>query len=369
MPNPEACSGIEDTPRSDITSPPPQPAPAASPSKKRKPKGRSGGEKSSRTIKQMRKEASKGDIEAAMKLGWGVDRITDIFNRKKAARGEKVTPGQPIDDPDLLRRITERHEYQAKIQKKRQNKLRVQAEAGDFEAAKKLKLGKKRLRQLFPHLFGGELKEERDNEKYEDTYQAITLPEEFERQRTPAEPFNFATERQQTARYPSFHPFAEMMLHNGVPATYPLPGIIGETYKGWSPALKPPQFRIQVGMTPPRYPTTPPAIFDPKRALRREYDAASHQVAIAQAHLARIAHELEQLEQQEKMRIAHPCASLLRRQTIKAEDEPKTLFWHKKTKKYRPSNFPSGDITEDSQDAKLQAPAPASVPVHAMLQY
>ncbi|KAK4616792.1 uncharacterized protein CLAFUR5_12312 [Fulvia fulva] len=128
-------------------------------------KGRSLGNLSSKPIKELRAQAENGDIEAAIKLGWGVDRITELYNRQKAARGIEVYEGQEIDDPALLARIAQRNRHAKEAQRRRSDKLKIQAYAGDLDAAKKLGFSKRKLAELFPELYPGEVVEPEQSKK------------------------------------------------------------------------------------------------------------------------------------------------------------------------------------------------------------
>lgn len=102
--------------------------------------GRSYGEHSSLPIKQARAQAERGDIDAAFKLGWSVERLTHIFNQQKLARGIPVTSlNEPIDDEVLIDRIQARKKSQCLASRRREEKLKARAKAGDREAAMKLK--------------------------------------------------------------------------------------------------------------------------------------------------------------------------------------------------------------------------------------
>lgn len=351
-PKPEADEDITSTPKPDTATTKSQRNASVQPNKKSRSKGRSGGEKSSRTIKALRAQANEGDIEAAMKLGWGVDRITELFNEKKAAKGEKVTPGQPIDDPDLLARIADKHKYQAEIQKKRQEKLRVRAYAGDWDAAKKLKMGKKRMEELFPHMKEGiELEQEAGG----------AMEDENERERTPAEPFDFERERLLQPKQPTPYGMGEMVLYASTmtPTTamntndYIQTRIESDEMSPWQAAPEPNTGYMQCQLPPPpRYPIYPvaPQQFDPERALRREYDAAMQQTSIAQANLMRIKQELE------KVQAAKTQNPIMKRKQVKIEEGgPKNLLLYKKVKKERPSNFPE-DHVEKYPDGRMQTP-------------
>lgn len=115
-------------------------------------KGRSFGAKSCKAVKMMRASAEAGDIQAAIRLGWGVERITKLYNEEKAARGEDVVEGQPIDDPKIIAQITERQRRNRDHQRERAEKLKALAQSGDLEAAKKAGYSKKRIEELFPEL-------------------------------------------------------------------------------------------------------------------------------------------------------------------------------------------------------------------------
>ena len=143
-----------------------RPEPPQRPNKKVKGgKGRSLGELSSKPIKELRAQAEIGDIEAAMKLGWGVDRLTELYNRKKATRGIEVYEGQEIDDPALLARIAQRNRHAKEAQRRRSDKLKIQAYAGDLDAAKKLGFSKRKLAELFPEMYPGEMVEPEQSKK------------------------------------------------------------------------------------------------------------------------------------------------------------------------------------------------------------
>lgn len=96
-------------------------------------KGRSLGERSSKPIKALREAASNGDIEAALKLGWAVERLTEMHNRNKAKRGIFVALDTPIDDAKLIARIEERKHNAREATKRRSDKLKARAAAGDIE--------------------------------------------------------------------------------------------------------------------------------------------------------------------------------------------------------------------------------------------
>lgn len=115
-------------------------------------KGRSFGAKSCKAVKMMRASAEAGDIQAAIRLGWGVERITKLYNEEKAARGENVVEGQSIDDPKIIAQITERQRRNRDHQRERAEKLKALAQSGDLEAAKKAGYSKKRIEELFPEL-------------------------------------------------------------------------------------------------------------------------------------------------------------------------------------------------------------------------
>ncbi|CAK4029712.1 Hypothetical predicted protein [Lecanosticta acicola] len=115
-------------------------------------KGRSFGDNSCRAVKAMRASAEAGDIQAAIRLGWSVERITKLFNEEKVARGEQVYEGEPIDDPEIITQIQERQKKNRDHQRERAEKLRIRAQEGDFEAAKKAGYGKKRLKEMFPEM-------------------------------------------------------------------------------------------------------------------------------------------------------------------------------------------------------------------------
>ncbi|EME80278.1 uncharacterized protein MYCFIDRAFT_78033 [Pseudocercospora fijiensis CIRAD86] len=124
------------------------PAPVAPP---RSRKGRSLGENSTKHIRDLRAQAEGGSIEAALKLGWSVERMTVLFNQDKLRRGVPTAMDTPIDDENLLARIEQRKENGREASKRRAHKLKVRANQGDFEAAKKLKLSNKTMSTMFPN--------------------------------------------------------------------------------------------------------------------------------------------------------------------------------------------------------------------------
>ncbi|KAF2209980.1 hypothetical protein CERZMDRAFT_86610 [Cercospora zeae-maydis SCOH1-5] len=136
----------------DVDSLPPQPQHRRSTIKgKKAARGRSLGERSTKPIRQLRMLAEQDNLDAALKLGWSVDRLTEIFNRNKLARGIAVTSiMQPIDDPEVLARIEERKHNARVATQRRTNRLKERAHNGDIEAAKKLGLGKRTMDNLFP---------------------------------------------------------------------------------------------------------------------------------------------------------------------------------------------------------------------------
>lgn len=127
----------------------PTPAPPFPP---RGRKGRSLGENSTKHIRELRAQAEGGSIDAALKLGWSVERLTILFNQAKTRRGILVAPNQPIDDLQLLARIEQRKENGREASKRRAHKLKARAAEGDIEAAKKLKLSDKTMSAMFPSL-------------------------------------------------------------------------------------------------------------------------------------------------------------------------------------------------------------------------
>ncbi|KXT11862.1 hypothetical protein AC579_4181 [Pseudocercospora musae] len=113
-------------------------------------KGRSLGEHSTKHIRELRAKAEGGSIEAALKLGWSVERMTVLFNQDKIRRGIPTTKDTPIDDENLLARIEQRKENGREASKRRAHKLKARASQGDIEAAKKLKLSNKTMSTMFP---------------------------------------------------------------------------------------------------------------------------------------------------------------------------------------------------------------------------
>ncbi|KAM3414628.1 hypothetical protein BST61_g9787 [Cercospora zeina] len=136
----------------DVDSLTPQPQHRRSTTKNKKAaRGRSLGDRSTKPIKQLRMLAEQDNLDAALKLGWSVERLTEIFNRNKLARGIPVTSiMQSIDDPEVLARIEERKHNARVATQRRTNRLKERAHNGDIEAAKKLGLGKKTMDNLFP---------------------------------------------------------------------------------------------------------------------------------------------------------------------------------------------------------------------------
>ncbi|USW57957.1 hypothetical protein Slin15195_G112760 [Septoria linicola] len=133
----------------------PEPRPQQSSRKAKKAaRGRSLGDGSTRPIKLLRAAAEAGCIDSALKLGWAVERLTKMYNKKKVANGVAVTSElQPIDNPDLLARIEERKQNARVATQRRTDRLRAQAATGDREAARKLGLGKKSMEE-FEQKFG-----------------------------------------------------------------------------------------------------------------------------------------------------------------------------------------------------------------------
>lgn len=248
----EAYSVTEDTHKAEEPSLPLQQKGGIEP--KKKAKGRSGGENSSRSIKALRKQAGKGDLEVAMKLGWSVARITDIFNENKRARGEQVSPGQPIDDDEILARIAVRQKSQAETQKRRQDTLRKKAYEGDYEAAKKLKMGKRRMREIFPQMFNFGNSEEGEKDTKTQVAEEPRMPTQAYREGTPAEPRNFEFERHMAwlAGLPAPDDYMPCdVMGSG--------GYHGHNITGDAAATRPANLKAsppstQVSLTPPSYP-------------------------------------------------------------------------------------------------------------------
>lgn len=328
---------LTSAPKPEVTTAPsPQPdvcTPADN--KKSKSKGRSGGDKSSASIKALRVQAGKGDLDAAMKLGWGIDRITKIFNQKKVERGEKVASDQPIDDPALLARIAEKRKYQAEVQKKRQEKLRLRAYSGDYEAARKLKMGKKRMEELFPTL-SEKSKQQEDNGE--------DVPVEASREKTPAEPLDYDQEQSQMENglpqsgLPMLPAGGQMLGHGLSVSPFDIipPKVQGDPKSLWQNVVEPNFWLTQSHVWSQSYQTIPGG-FDSEPALRREYEEAVQRAAVAQENLARVKQELENVQAFKSL------GSMRKREpAIKTEDdEPKSLLYYKKAKKARPSNFPT----------------------------
>ncbi|PIA91003.1 hypothetical protein CB0940_11450 [Cercospora beticola] len=163
----------------DVDSLTPQPQHRRTSTKgKKAARGRSLGERSTKPIKQLRMLAENDNLDAALKLGWSVERLTEIFNRNKAARGIHTTSiMQPIDDPELLARIEERKHNARVATQRRTNRLKERAHNGDFEAAKKLGLGKKTMDNLFPQPAGDR---DGDQVKREQESLSPTEPRDFD---------------------------------------------------------------------------------------------------------------------------------------------------------------------------------------------
>ncbi|KAF7188269.1 hypothetical protein HII31_10333 [Pseudocercospora fuligena] len=137
-------------------------------------KGRSHGENSTKHIRELRNRAEGGSIEAALKLGWSVERMTVMFNKDKMRRGIRVAEDAPIDDEDLLAKIEQRKENGREASKRRAHKLKARASQGDIEAAKKLKLSDKTMSTMFPN-----------------RAEEIPHQQKTERANSPTEPHNF----------------------------------------------------------------------------------------------------------------------------------------------------------------------------------
>lgn len=334
-----------------------------------KSKGRSGGDKSSKGIKRLRILAENGDLEAAKKLGWGVERITKIFNEHKRARGIHVALDAPIDDPDLIAYINEKHKYQAEVQKKRQEKLRLAAYQGDMEAARKLKLGKRTMEAIFggnqePDVIKKETKVIKKEKKTKKTSAdgkgqpgGEVEKQEAGREKTPAEPFNFEQERLQENPEPlnsRTSPPAYGMGGNLLPPfPYPTPAESQDhPASPWAAAPEPNTWYM-LGQAPQLTVETPQMLFDPERALIREYDAAVEQFSFAEANLNRIEQQLEQFraEKAEKERAAKSKAATAtcrvtkqrKKPAKKDDDSPYQPTTRTRKSKAHMTNFPVED--------------------------
>ena len=111
-----------------------------------------------------------------------------VYHLRNIVNVERVRCNGALQPSLLLARIAEKRKYQAEVQKKRQEKLRLRAYSGDYEAARKLKMGKRRMEELFPTLSEKSKQQEENGED---------VPVEASREKTPAEPLDYDQEQSQ----------------------------------------------------------------------------------------------------------------------------------------------------------------------------
>ncbi|EME39340.1 hypothetical protein DOTSEDRAFT_38548 [Dothistroma septosporum NZE10] len=250
-------------------------------------KGRSLGDLSSKPIKELRAQAENGSIDAAMKLGWGVDRLTELYNRKKAERGIEVYEGQDIDDEELLARIAQRNRLAKEAQRRRSDKLKIKAYAGDLDAAKKLGFSKRRIAELCPEVYSGDVVEPEQSKK--EIQAAIKLGFSNEKMQQ-----LFPHHRESSASSGGFRSATPASHHDfSRERSFPLHGNTQHHFNGgWN--FWQPQANVFGPKGPPTYPV-PAADFGLEMMLQHELSQARQDIMIATTRFNAAEQQLDRL--------------------------------------------------------------------------
>jgi hypothetical protein len=120
----------------------------------------------------LHEKAASGHIDSAIKLGWSIPRITELYNYDRARRN--MSPVDEIDDSEILEVLEQRKIAQRAHQKDYQQRQKARARNGDAGAAKKLGWTESRIDREVP----GRSQRYQTNESEQDDVYEVEMEDE-----------------------------------------------------------------------------------------------------------------------------------------------------------------------------------------------